>query len=60
MQSPKQPRILSHWGYGEGHYLSDRTVDSHIRRIRQKLKAADSDCIETVYGVGYRLRESEA
>lgn len=44
--------------YGHGHFLSDRTVDSHIRRLRQKLTALGADPIETVYGVGYRLAES--
>jgi DNA-binding response OmpR family regulator len=43
--------------YGEGHFLSDRTVDSHIRRVRQKLAEVGADPIETVYGVGYRLRD---
>ncbi len=43
--------------YGDDHFLSDRTVDSHIRRIRKKLKAAGHECIDTVYGVGYRLSE---
>jgi two-component system OmpR family response regulator len=43
--------------YGDGHYISDRTVDSHIRRLRKKLADAGADPIETVYGVGYRLRE---
>jgi len=42
--------------YGAGHYISDRTVDSHIRRLRQKLES-EADQIETVYGVGYRLRD---
>jgi two-component system, OmpR family, response regulator len=42
--------------YGTGHYISDRTVDSHIRRLRQKL-GSEADLVETVYGVGYRLRE---
>jgi two-component system OmpR family response regulator len=42
--------------YGAGHYISDRTVDSHIRRLRQKLEA-EADQVETVYGVGYRLKE---
>jgi two-component system OmpR family response regulator len=42
--------------YGSGHYISDRTVDSHIRRLRQKL-GAEAEMVETVYGVGYRLRE---
>jgi len=43
--------------YGDTHFLSDRTVDSHVRRIRKKLKQAGFECIETVYGVGYRLSE---
>ena len=45
--------------YGGGHYITDRTVDSHIRRLRKKLadSGAGTDPIETVYGVGYRLRE---
>ncbi len=43
--------------YGPGHFLSDRTVDSHVRRIRNKLKDAGVECIETVYGVGYKLAE---
>jgi two-component system OmpR family response regulator len=43
-------------GYGSGHYISDRTVDSHVRRLRAKLGEAAA-LIETVYGVGYRLAE---
>ena len=43
--------------YGLGHAITDRTVDTHIRRIRRKLAAAGGDPIETVYGVGYRLRD---
>jgi two-component system, OmpR family, response regulator len=42
--------------YGSGHYISDRTVDSHVRRLRAKLAEAAA-LIETVYGVGYRLAE---
>jgi two-component system OmpR family response regulator len=42
--------------YGAGHFISDRTVDSHVRRLRGKLGEAAS-MIETVYGVGYRLSE---
>jgi two-component system response regulator ChvI len=39
-------------------YMSDRTIDCHIRRIRAKLEALDEDFdgIETLYGLGYRLR----
>ena len=37
--------------------VSDRTIDSHVKRIRRKLLAADPafDGIEAVYGAGYRL-----
>ena len=40
-------------------YMSDRTVDCHIKRVRRKLEDVDSafDGIETVYGLGYRWRE---
>ena len=44
--------------YGHGHVITERTVDSHVRRIRQKLAAQGADPIETVYGLGYRLKES--
>jgi two-component system, OmpR family, response regulator len=43
--------------YGAGHHVSDRTVDSHLRRVRQKLLSVGLDPIETVYGLGYRLKE---
>ncbi len=44
--------------YGEHIYVDDRTIDSHIKRLRRKFKAADDDFqeIETLYGVGYRYR----
>ncbi len=44
--------------YGEHIYVDDRTIDSHIKRLRKKFKALDSDFahIETLYGVGYRYR----
>jgi two-component system OmpR family response regulator len=48
---------LVEMAYGDGHFLSDRTVDSHIRRVRQKLARAGVDPIETVYGVGYRSKD---
>jgi two-component system response regulator ChvI len=46
--------------YGEHIYVDDRTIDSHIKRIRKKFKAVDEDFsqIETLYGVGYRYKES--
>ncbi len=45
--------------YGENMYVDDRTVDSHIKRVRKKFKKADDtfDKIETLYGVGYRYKE---
>lgn len=46
--------------YDEQVYVDDRTIDSHIKRLRKKFKMADDDfdMIETLYGVGYRFRES--
>ena len=44
--------------FGESYVITERTVDSHIRRIRKKLKEVGADPLETVYGVGYRLREA--
>jgi two-component system, OmpR family, response regulator ChvI len=46
--------------YDEQVYVDDRTIDSHIKRLRKKFKMVDSDfdMIETLYGVGYRFRES--
>jgi two-component system response regulator ChvI len=46
--------------YGESIYVDDRTIDSHIKRLRKKFKVVDADFaqIETLYGVGYRYRES--
>ena len=45
--------------YGETIYVDDRTIDSHIKRMRRKFRAFDKafDCIETLYGVGYRYRD---
>ncbi len=48
---------LSARAYPDARHVSGRTLDSHIRRIRGKLRAVDVDAIETVHGVGYRLRE---
>ena len=42
--------------YGHRAYVDDRTVDSHVKRIRRKFEAVDPNfvAIETLYGVGYR------
>ena len=42
--------------YDGNHHVSGRTLDSHMRRIRQKLREEGLDPIETVHGVGYRLQ----
>jgi two-component system OmpR family response regulator len=41
--------------YDDRRFVSDRTIDSHVRRIRAKLAAAGGAPIETVHGVGYKL-----
>ena len=43
--------------YQDDIYVDDRTIDSHIKRIRRKFRATDPefDAIETLYGVGYRF-----
>jgi two-component system response regulator ChvI len=45
--------------YGESIYVDDRTIDSHIKRLRKKFKDIDPEFtqIETLYGVGYRYKE---
>ena len=46
--------------YGENIYVDDRTIDSHIKRLRKKFKQVDTEFnqIETLYGVGYRYKET--
>ncbi len=45
-------------GYPNDAFVADRTVDSHIKRLRKKLTAVDPsfDAVDTVYGLGYRYR----
>ncbi len=45
--------------YGEHIYVDDRTIDSHIKRLRKKFRDIDSEFgqIETLYGVGYRYKD---
>jgi two-component system response regulator ChvI len=45
--------------YGESIYVDDRTIDSHVKRLRKKFKAVDGDFtqIETLYGLGYRYKD---
>jgi two-component system response regulator ChvI len=46
--------------YDDQVYVDDRTIDSHIKRMRRKFREVDPDfdAIETLYGVGYRYREA--
>jgi two-component system response regulator ChvI len=46
--------------YGEHIYVDDRTIDSHVKRLRKKFREVDSEFseIETLYGVGYRYHET--
>jgi two-component system response regulator ChvI len=46
--------------YDDQVYVDDRTIDSHIKRLRKKFKQVDDnfDVIETLYGVGYRFKEA--
>ena len=45
--------------FGEGHAVTDRTIDAHVKALRKKLlgAGADPDLVETERGVGYRLRD---
>ncbi len=46
--------------YGENIYVDDRTIDSHVKRIRKKFRQVDNEFaqIETLYGLGYRYKEA--
>jgi len=46
--------------YDDQVYVDDRTIDSHIKRLRKKFKQSDDsfESIETLYGVGYRFKEA--
>jgi two-component system response regulator ChvI len=46
--------------YDDQVYVDDRTIDSHIKRLRKKFREIDDefDAIETLYGVGYRYNEA--
>ena len=45
--------------YSDHRVVTDRTIDSHIKNLRRKLAEAqpDSDCIKSVYGMGYKFEE---
>ena len=47
--------------YDDQIYVDDRTIDSHIKRLRRKFRQVDKgfDAIETLYGVGYKFKETD-
>jgi two-component system, OmpR family, response regulator ChvI len=55
----KSRNALMDAAYDDQVYVDDRTIDSHIKRLRIKFRASDAefDMIETLYGVGYRFKE---
>ena len=55
----KSRNALMDAAYDDQVYVDDRTIDSHIKRLRKKFKAVDDEfeMIETLYGVGYRFKE---
>ena len=44
--------------YAYDNLITERTIDTHVKRVRRKFRDAGHDPIETVHGVGYKLRES--
>jgi two-component system response regulator ChvI len=56
----KSRNALMDVAYDDQVYVDDRTIDSHIKRLRKRFKSADRDfdMIETLYGVGYRFKEN--
>lgn len=56
----KSRNALMDAAYSDQVYVDDRTIDSHIKRLRKKFRAVDNtfDMIETLYGVGYRFKEA--
>ncbi len=56
----KTRRQLMEEGYAEDAYVSERTIDSHIKRLRRKFMdlTPGFDAIQTVHGLGYRYREA--
>jgi two-component system response regulator ChvI len=55
----KSRNALMDAAYDDQVYVDDRTIDSHIKRLRKKFKQIDDsfDVLETLYGVGYRFKE---
>jgi two-component system response regulator ChvI len=56
----KSRNVLMDAVYDDQTYADERNIDSHIKRLRRKFTASDSefDMVETLYGVGYRFKEA--
>jgi two-component system, OmpR family, response regulator ChvI len=56
----KSRNALMDVAYDDQVHVDDRTIDSHIKRLRRRFKLTDGEfgMIETLYGVGYRFREN--
>jgi two-component system response regulator ChvI len=56
----KSRNALMDAAYDDQVYVDDRTIDSHVKRVRKKFKQVDDsfDMIDTLYGVGYRFRDT--
>ena len=56
----KSRNALMDAAYDDQVYVDDRTIDSHIKRLRKKFKTVETEfeMIETLYGVGYRFKEA--
>jgi two-component system response regulator ChvI len=54
----KTRQQLTRDGYSHDNYVSERTIDTHVKRLRKKFEAIDPsfDSIETIYGMGYRYQ----
>ena len=55
----KSRNALMDAAYDDQVYVDDRTIDSHIKRLRKKFSETgeEFDMVETLYGVGYRFKE---
>ena len=55
----KSRNALMDAAYDDEVYVDERTMDSHIKRLRRKFKARDVefDMVETLYGIGYRFKD---
>jgi two-component system OmpR family response regulator len=48
--------VLVNEVYSYDHFITERTIDTHVRRIRAKFRPTGHDPIETIHGLGYKAR----